>query len=500
MTARDRSEVPSRQWALAVLACVAVAACVGVVAFALPVSILAALLVAAASLVFLLGARRFVHTAGLPAFPDPTSRDSDCRSAVGDLRVARYLYYLGMLTIGQTAFRPLGGFTTSDWLFLGSLCAVLVSAGIRRSKLAFELPPLVLVGAVLYVISGLVASIGADLPLLSLSLLGRFAYLILVWFWLGTAVLKTRRELRMAIGLVVVSVALDGVAAILQARGVAPPFVGAVAGGRMSGLAESVNGLGGAAAIAMAPAFSLAATATGALRRMVWIVAILLLVIAIVLSGSVTGMVAGVAATGVWILVSHKSARTLVIALAALSLAAGVAQVQGGSGLPTPLERLLSTTGQSEGGRYSTVATRMQGYEAAWSALGDGGWVGHGVLIGQYGADDARSVHNLVLRAWYEAGWAGGVGMALVLFGGLAYSLIAARRARTEELRHLAVGMFGGMVAFAIFAMSNPLLSQRYGWVPLALVIASLSITRRATGESVAQRRVDVESMPAVGR
>ena len=398
--------------------------------------------------------------------------------------MARYLYYAGLLTIGQTAFRPFGSFTTSDWLFFAAFCAVLATAAIGKRKLAFRIPPVILLGVALYVGSGLVASVGADAPLLSVSLVARFAYLTLVWFWLGTVVLTNGRHLRTAVSLWVLSVALDGVAAILQARGIGIPFLGPIDAGRMSGLAETVNGLGGAAAIAMAPAFALIAAASRPARRAAWIVALLFIIAAVILSGSVTGMAAGIAATGVWVIVSYRGARAPLIALAALSLALGVAQIQGASGLPTPVQRILSATGQSQGGKYSTVATRVQGYEAAWTELGSGGWLGHGVLVGYYSSDDARSVHNLILRAWYEAGWAGGVGMACVLFGGLAYTLVAARRALTEELRLLAVGMFGAMVAFVVFGMSNPLLSQRYGWVPLALAVASVSLNRESAEES----------------
>ena len=173
-----------------------------------------------------------------------------------------------------------------------------------------------------------------------------------------------------------------------------------------------------------------------------------------------------------------RRSRSLLVALAAITLALAVAQVQGTSGLPTPVQRFLSTTGQSGAGKYSTVATRVQGYQAVWTALGDGGWVGRGVVSGMASANDPRSVHNLILRAWYEAGWAGAVGMLCVLLGGVACALSTARMAATDNQRQLAVGIFGAMVAFIVFGLTNPLLSQRYGWVPLALAIAGMSLVR----------------------
>jgi O-Antigen ligase len=462
---------------------VAAAAAIAVAAVIVPSKLLLVVIMATASLLLLLAARRYVHSrpSTLPGDirPDAVTRQRSSEAADSDgLRVARYMFYAGMLTIGQTAFRPLGGFTISDWLFLAALCAALATISLQKRRVRFNVPPVIVLGVVLYVGSGLVASFLADDPVLSVTLVARFAYLTLVWFWLGTLVLTTPRFLRVATALWVVSVAVDGVAAMLQARGLSVPFLGPIDAGRMSGWAETVNGLGGAAAIAMAPAFALIATAPRLRRKSVWIVALLLLVAAIVLSGSVTGMAAGVAATGVWVVVSYRGSRALVIALVALTIALAVAQIQGTTGLPTPVQRILSTTGQTDGGRYSTVASRVEGYRAAWQALGEGGWVGHGVLVGYYDSADARSVHNLILRAWYEAGWAGAVGMVCVLFGGLGYALRAARRANGGEMRLLAVGMFSALVAFMVFAMSNPLLSQRYGWVPLALAIACSSVSR----------------------
>jgi O-antigen ligase len=499
LKARDERRARFKRWLFAGALGVAAAVGVGVASFALPVSIVVALLLAAGSLVCLLAARRYVHgvpiaaPASTPLKPDPVA------SRGGDFRVPRLLYYAGMLTIAQTAFRPLGGFTVSDWLFFAALCAALAAAAVRGVRLPFWIPPVVLLGGVMYVASGLVASVGAEDPGLSVALVARFAYLTLVWFWLGTVVLTRQRHVRTAVAMWVLSVAIDGAAAILQARGVGIPYLSSAESGRMSGLAESTNALGGAAAIAVAPAFALSAVASMPRRQVVSVLLLLFIVAAIVLSGSVTGMAAGMAAAGVWLVVTYRGARALVVALAALTLAAGVAQLQSNVGLATPVQRLLSTTGQSEGGRYSTVAMRVQGYEAAWEAVGSGGLLGHGLLAGYNNALDARYVHNLVLKAWYEAGWSGGVGMACVLFGGLAYTLMAARRAVTEQMRLLAVGMFGAMIAFVIFAMSNPLLSQRYGWVPLALAIAALSLSRRGAVEPVESMNEAGESMAEGG-
>lgn len=486
-----------------------VGAAIGVAAASatLPVPVLLALIAAGAILVCLLLSRCYVNASPLLSAGalGPPLRQAGLHAAStvehqsDPLSPARYLYYAGMATLGQTSIRPFGGFAISDWLFLLALLAALAGLVQSRTPFTFRLPAVVVVGVVLYVVAGLLSTFGAVAPVVSAGNVARFAYLTLVWFWLGTLVLSRPRHLRTAIAMWTASIAANGLAAILQARGVSMPFLGAPMSGRMTGFTEQVNHLGGAAAIVIAPALALVVTSTRLRRSLVWIGALVAIVAAAVLSGSVAGMAAAVGAIGIWLVISSRGPRPVVVAFAVLVLAVAVAQVQGEVGLPTPIDRVLSATGRSQGGQYSTVATRVRGYEAAWAAVGSGGWFGHGLDSGSPDPNGARATHNLLLKAWYEGGLAAASGMVCVMLGGLGCCLLAARLARTSGFRLLATSLFAAVAAFSAFGMSSPMLSQRYGWVSVALALCCLSIARSDAKGATQVERVDPEQAELVG-
>jgi hypothetical protein len=414
--------------------------------------------------------------------------EAEERAEAHSLSVARALYLAGMLTVAQTTVRPLMGFTLSDWLFFAALCAALAGLIVRRTPIAVRVPWPIVLGVALFVVSGLLSSVGAVEPLQSVARVARFGYLTLVWFWLGTVVLTNWRTLRAAVGLWVVSVALDGVAAILQARGVQVPYVGPVMWGRMTGFTENVNDLGGAAGIALAPALALAFTARNSRTRVLWCLALAGVVAGVVLSGSVGGMAAGAGAVVMWLVVSSHGLRPVLLVVAALVLALGVTQVQGALGLPTPLERLMAATGQSDGGQYSTITARVQGYDTAWVGLAGGGWVGVGLDAVSADVGPGVEVHDLFLNAWYEAGWLAAVGMVLVVAAAVGYALAASRRAFPGRDKLLAIGILSAVAAFIAMAMGAPILHQRYAWVAVALAIACSALVRESRPSSRRRR------------
>ena len=470
--------------ALSVGAGAAAACAAGVVAVTLPVDILVAVVGALALLAVLLVARYYVNGAGggaataLARRPIAALTEGET-GAASSLELARFFYFAGILTVAQTSVRPFAGFTLSDWLFLGSLLAALAGLVMQPANAELRIPRLIVLGVVLFVISGLLSSMGAAEPLQSAARVARFGYLTLVWFWLGTQVLTSRRALRIAVGLWVVSVALDGVAALLQARGVQLPFVGPSVWGRMTGFTEHVNDLGAAAGVALAPALALVFTAGRARSVVLWCLALAGVVAGVITSGSVSGMAVGLGAVFAWLVVSVRGLRPLVAVVIVLAPCLAVVQLQEAHGLPTPIQRLMSTTGHSDNGRFSTVGTRVQGYEAAWTRLESGGWLGVGLDETSGDVGGSLEVHNILLLAWYEAGWLGAVGMIIVLVGSLGTALIAARRAPPGAERLLAVGILSSVAAFVVLSMSMPVLHQRFAWVSVALAVSGLALTRR---------------------
>lgn len=464
------------------LVATAAACAVGVAAAGLPLTMLVAVTTALAGLIFLLFARYYVNTGAqispalltLPA----ASVDSGGVTVAELVAPARYLYFAGMLTIAQTTVRPVLGLTLSDWLFFAALCAALVGLVVRPTAVTLRVPWVIILGVALFVASGLMSSVDALQPLQSVARVVRFGYLTLVWFWLGTLALTTWREVRIGMGCWVTSVALDGVAAVLQARGIQVPFLGPVMWGRMTGLTGHVNDLGGAAGVALAPAIAMAFTARRLGGLIYWCLALGGVVAALVLSGSVGGMAAGAGAVVVWVVVSSHGVRPVILVAAAVVVALGVIQLQSGLGLPTPVERVSAATGQSYGGEYSTIATRIQGYDRAWVSLGGGGWIGVGLDDESANLGQGVEIHNVFLKAWYEAGWLAGVGMLLVVLGALGYALVAARRSRPGRRRLIAVAVLSAVAAFTAFSMSAPVLHQRYGWVAVALAVTCVALTR----------------------
>ena len=463
------------------------AACAaGAAAAGLPSEALITLTGVLTGLIVLLLARYFVShrdATDAPLTPSPSDVPrSDCDTGAGFAAPARYLYFAGMLTIAQTTVRPLLGFTLSDWFFLAALCAALGALVVHPGAVKFRVPSLLVLGVSLFVVSGLLSSVDALQPLQSVAKVLRFGYLTLVWFWLGTVVLASWKDVRAAMGCWITSVAIDGFAAVLQTRGVPVPFLGPVTWGRMTGLTENVNDLGGAAAVALAPALALAFTARRLRGLMYWCLTLAGIVVALVLSGSVGGMAAAIGAVVVWLVVSGRGVRPVILVAAAAVVALGIAQAQTGLGLPTPSERLMAATGQSGGGQYSTIATRLNGYDKAWAGLDGGGWIGVGLDARSADVGPGIEVHNVFLKAWYEAGWLAALGMLLVVGCALGYGLLAARRARSGQSRMIAVASFSATAAFVALSMGAPILHQRYGWVAVALVVACLAVTRSDTG------------------
>ena len=82
------------------------------------------------------------------------------------LRLPRALYYLGTLLVSELALRPHAPkltITVSDWLFLGSLLAVVCALAVGHRPIQVRLPRLLLVGILLFTIGGLLSSVDAEM-------------------------------------------------------------------------------------------------------------------------------------------------------------------------------------------------------------------------------------------------------------------------------------------------------------------------------------------------
>jgi O-antigen ligase len=90
-------------------------------------------------------------------------------------------------------------------------------------------------------------------------------------------------------------------------------------------------------------------------------------------------------------------------------------------------------------------------------------------------------VHNLVLGTWYKAGLFGVVGMVLTIFAILRTGAATLAASVSEDERRTAAGLISGVVAFTVFAMSEPVLFSRFGWIPAALLLGLRMVQQRRT-------------------
>ncbi|HEV8516281.1 MAG TPA: O-antigen ligase family protein [Candidatus Limnocylindrales bacterium] len=406
-------------------------------------------------------------------------------------RVARRLYFLGLLTLGLVSIRPVLGFTVSDWLFLAALIVTLPLALLRRARFEPGLPRLLVAGAALMIAGGLVSSVlAAQNTGGSLAVVARLAYLLFAWFWLGRVLLTEPDDLRTAILLWTASAAIDGLGAIAQLF-FGDIIPGASIGmGRMSGFTQHVNDLGAVAALALVPA--LAVTAERRWGAVPWgAVAAILVTVGLLLSGSVGAFVAAAAALLVWSLRGERRAFSAlllglgVLLTAALIIAAPLVRpTRNPLGQPAPLERVVRVAEPEGEPGSGSLWIRVEGYRQAAVRIAAQPIVGVGHDPASARTANGISVHNFELGAWYEAGLLALAGALLILVALARIALTFLRWPRSSRLRDLGVGLAAATAAFAVYVQGAPIDTQRYAWIgPALLLVVEAHAARWRAGD-----------------
>ena len=427
------------------------------------------------------------------------STEADRGVAALDLRFPRLLYYCGIVSIAQLTIRPALSFTLSDWFFLaalGATCAQLLAT--RRSPGAVGFVP-VLLGIGIFSLAAFASSFGAQDPIQSLSTIARLVYLTVVWFWLGTVLLREPGHLKRAVTLWVISVALSGAAAIAQLLlgNVIPG--GAVASyGRDSGFAQSVTDLGGMASAALVPALMLLAFSS--LRRRLGLLAggcIVLIVAGLMLSGSVGSLLAAGVVIAVWAVSSQLQTRLFVL-LCVVGLGGFlVLNAQQQAGGESPFQR-ITTVGNAADRNSGTLWSRVATYQVAWERIQENPLLGVG-LDSQSAHANAFRVHDVLLGAWYETGLVGAAGVLILLIAVGVIGMRTIREARSAQERALALALLLGFVAFVVYLLGEPFLYERYGWISVALLLA-LRAQQRRTSRAPYEAPVDLNEASAEQR
>jgi O-antigen/teichoic acid export membrane protein/O-antigen ligase len=424
-------------------------------------------------------------TVDTPAEPRPELQASaDERDG---LEIARGLYGVGLVLLGFIILRGPGGLSFSDLFFMAAIGMTIVTLIALRRPAPVVLGPVLVLGVALFAVGGLASSFGADDPAESVTVVARIVYLTVVWFWLGSVLLNTRRRLRGAIWCWVLSAALGGAAAVVQTiwGDVIPGAT--VHFGRVSGIAYEVNDLGGLCGVAAVPAAMLITTARSGLARLAAIGAVLLIVAGLLLSGSNSAVLAVAVATVAWMALTRPRLQVIVPLAAAVVLfsvfAAGLNEYW-----QSPIER-LTTSSERSGRADSTLFTRFDSYQAAMETIEASPLVGVGLAAKPPVTSTGSGVHNMFLATWYQAGLVAALGLILIVGAALAMGWRALTAARDPADRTLAAALFAALLAFLVFGQAQQVLFQRYGWVSVALIVALRAGQLRSASASASPAR-----------
>jgi hypothetical protein len=326
------------------------------------------------------------------------------------------------------------------------------------------------------------ATLRSVAPIENLTVAARLAYILTVWPWQARVLLDTRERLSRALSLFVVGAAASAVAAVLQFRYGISFGAGGVLNGRAVGLTAHANDQGGLLAIALCVAVGKIVYGRTGARAKVAVAS--LCGIGLVLSGSVSGMLAALVGVAVLSLRKGISVTVILVGVSLFSVgwfAADTLTVASVDGKPmTPLERLSQATG---GGRddQNTVDTRFRTYRVAIAGIRENPWIGSG-LDEQSGTTVlGLGAHNLLLLAWFQGG-------VLVLTAEVLALTTAARRAwrrprEADEVRETVIAAFAAGIAFS---MTAPTFYNRYFWLP-PLCLMLLDSWRRNSAQAPMQ-------------
>lgn len=413
--------------------------------------------------------------------------------------LARRLYYAGMLTMPLLSIRA-AGVTVSDYLFLAALAAAAVDwVGDREHRL-IGLPQLLSVGIAAFAVGSLLATIyhSSD-PVSSLGVTARVVYLLVVWFLLGTVVLRTAAHVKTAVAFWVGGTAICGFYALAQKAGVTSG--GTDGAGRVVGLAEHVNDLGGLSAVAIVPAIVLAFVT----RNQLYSVCALGAVCGLMLSGSIGAAIAALVALTICGL--SRRMKRVVATLAAVGVCLLVYLSATTALESTPVGRFKVATDPGASFNQGTFYTRVDTIQTAWVQIKRDPFIGAGLDFTSariYSNRDGQpyAVHNLFVGRWYESGLLGLIGIALIVSSFLSTAWRAVVQARGDE-RLLALSLGAAVVGFVIVSMSEPILYTRYGLAPAALAIALAAVQFRRSAASVraqgAKTRRELDTPPRLG-
>jgi hypothetical protein len=406
------------------------------------------------------------------------------------------LAMLGNATIAFTTLR-VGQVLLSDALFFLAAVTIVVKMLTGNDR---DLAPasarrgssLIIVGTLLLLVGGTLSSLRSWTPVESMTVVLRFAWITLVWFWLMRTVCRDREDLYRLLRAWKASALISAGAAVLGLMGIA--FVSDVNGDRQTALAGHPNHLGAhltATFVLFLLAVPRPASSDSRRARWGWIIALALVTIAIFSTGSMTALFAsasGALAVGAAFLVTRTGQvvrrRRSPLAPLFLVLLLGVGLlVLASSDLPV-VDRIsryregdvyVVESVDSRGDQNSLVTSRFDDFLVV--GLGLSSYSGPASDLNETDAERNYGVHNMHLGLLYQAGLPAVLGVLLVL-ATAARQLTTLLRRVDAELYLVALALLGGFVAVNATSLFQPISFDRFFWMPVALTGCMWSIRR----------------------
>ncbi len=403
----------------------------------------------------------------------------DADVLVGDTRKdimkvnGRRCLYIGAFLMPMLSLRLFGtttpttetGLTLSDLFFFFAI--VLLALSVKRRKL----PPTRVwyIGVMFIVVSGLLATIHAQLPTQSIFVVARMLFVLLMWQWTIRHLIDDERRLRTIMTAYVLGATTSAFVAIIQLELHLLTSFGTLFKGRSTGLAKHPDDTGSLLALGLAFAVGMAIQAHGR-RRAVYIVCSVIIGVGLICTGSVSGMGTGIAGAIVALLLGGVNFRQIFVVLLVVVAAYFVGTaIQGHSGKSlNPIARFEAATG-SEAGGSNSVTPRIGTWKGSWNYivrspfLGNGLDVASGVSYTDVYNNVPEETHDFVLMGWFQGGFFFLVGELICIAEGI-------RRMLTGRKRHPSLGiLLAGATSVILFALQAPMLFDRYFWFPFVL-------------------------------
>jgi O-antigen ligase len=348
-----------------------------------------------------------------------------------------------------------------------------------RKKSIFKLHPLFLSGVIVFSIGGIISSFRSNMPIESLIAVIKYLYLIVVWFWLGTTILRNEKHIYTTILLWSFSAALTSAGAIAQLIwGDIIPWL-SPAEGRMTGFTEHVNDLGGVTCVVLIPALSLAFyNNIGYLRKWIHYVIAFFITAGLILSVSISGFIAAIISFLIWGIMDRAPTKKIVMFFIICIVSLSTISISVKHGGISVLDRLTDVSENKL--YYETSVSRLEGYHLAWKSIIKSPLVGVGT--GPYAGvtETGDPVHNVILLNWYESGVFGLIGIMLILFSLLMLGIYMIKISGSENERILSVSLLASYIAFLVIGVSQPIYFKRFGWISAALIMALYVLRRKS--------------------